>query len=49
MATWGLRSKSLLALLLACLIAVLPTALVGWQVLDGIHTHFSQALSLIHI
>ena len=43
MATWGLRSKSLLALLLACLIAVLPTALVGWQVLDGIHTHFSQA------
>lgn len=46
MATWGLRSKSLLALVLACLIAIVPTALLGWQVIDGLHSHFSRAYAL---
>lgn len=39
----GLRGKSLLALLLACLIALIPAVLLGWQVLDGIRTHFGLA------
>lgn len=32
----GLRGKSLLALLLACLIALLPATLMGWQALKGV-------------
>lgn len=43
MATWGLRGKSLLALLLACLIAIVPTGLVGFLVFDNVQRHFSQA------
>ncbi len=35
MAKWGLRKKSLMALLLACVVALAPAALIGWQVLDG--------------
>jgi serine phosphatase RsbU (regulator of sigma subunit) len=43
MAALGLRGKSLLALLFACLFALVPAALVSWQVLDGIHQRFAQA------
>jgi serine phosphatase RsbU (regulator of sigma subunit) len=45
MATWGfgLRAKSMLALLLACLLALIPAGLVGWQILDGVREHFGTA------
>jgi len=45
MATWGfgLRAKSLLALVLACAFALLPAGLIGWQVLDGVRNHFGEA------
>ena len=45
MATWGfgLRAKSMLALLLACLLALIPAGLVGWQVLDAVREHFGTA------
>ena len=45
MAMLGLRGKSLLALLLACLIALVPAALIGWQVVDSIRTHFGEAFA----
>lgn len=40
---FGLRAKSLLALLLATLLALLPSGLIGWQVLDTVRTHFGEA------
>lgn len=40
---WGLRGKSALALLLACLIALVPAALIGWQAIDDIRRHFANA------
>ena len=45
MATWGygLRAKSMLALLLASLLALLPAGLVGWQILEGVRAHFGEA------
>lgn len=45
MAIWGfgLRAKSMLALLLACLLALLPAGLIGWQVLDSVRNHFGEA------
>ncbi len=45
MATWGfgLRAKSMLALLLACLLALVPAGLIGWQVLDSVRNHFGEA------
>ena len=43
MALLGLRGKSLLALMLACLIALVPAALIGWQVVDSIRSHFGEA------
>lgn len=43
MAAWGLRTKSLLALVLACLLALVPAGLIGWQVMDGIRSHFGAA------
>ncbi|QDQ26133.1 SpoIIE family protein phosphatase [Chitinimonas arctica] len=43
MVTLGLRGKSLLALLLACVLALLPAAVIGWQVLDSFRNHFGQA------
>lgn len=43
MAAWGLRTKSLLALMLACLVALLPAGLIGWQVLDSVRNHFGAA------
>lgn len=39
----GLRGKSLLALALACLLALVPAALIGWQVVDNIRNHFGLA------
>ncbi|CUJ49026.1 biofilm regulation protein phosphatase SiaA [Achromobacter ruhlandii] len=45
MAKWGLRKKSLMALLLACLVALAPAALIGWQVLDGVRDHFGRAFA----
>lgn len=45
MGTWtlGLRAKSMLALLLACLLALIPVGLVGWQMLDAVRNHFGTA------
>lgn len=43
MAAFGLRGKSLLALVLACLLALVPAGLIGWSVLSGIHEHFGEA------
>ncbi|MDD2608669.1 MAG: biofilm regulation protein phosphatase SiaA [Giesbergeria sp.] len=38
----GLRAKSMLALTLACALALLPAVLIGWQVLDGVRNYFGQ-------
>lgn len=38
--TPGLRGKSLAALLLALLLAGVPAALIGWQMLEGVRGHF---------
>ncbi|UAW98243.1 biofilm regulation protein phosphatase SiaA [Halopseudomonas nanhaiensis] len=43
MAAFGLRGKSLLALLLACILALVPAALIGWLALEGIRDHFGEA------
>lgn len=43
MASLGLRGKSMVALLLACLLALIPTVLIGWKVIDGIRNSFGQA------
>lgn len=45
MATWGfgLRAKSMLALLLASLLALLSAGVIGWQVLEGVRAHFGEA------
>jgi serine phosphatase RsbU (regulator of sigma subunit) len=45
MATWGLglRAKAMLALALACLLAVVPAGLIGWRVLGSARDHFGQA------
>lgn len=42
-ANWGLRSKSVLALLLACVLASIPAILLGWQALEDIRRHFGEA------
>lgn len=39
----GLRGKSMIALLFACLLALVPAVLVGWQLLDGVRSHFGEA------
>ena len=39
----GLRAKSMLALALACLLALLPAVLIGWQVLDGVRNYFGES------
>ena len=39
---WG-TTHSLLALVLACLLALVPAGLIGWSVLNGIHEHFGEA------
>jgi serine phosphatase RsbU (regulator of sigma subunit) len=38
----GLRGKSLLALVLASVLALLPLALVAWQVVENVREHFGQ-------
>lgn len=45
MASWtpGLRGKSMLALILALLLAALPAGLIGWQLLDGVRGYFGAA------
>jgi serine phosphatase RsbU (regulator of sigma subunit) len=43
MAKLGLRAKSLLALVLACLLALIPTALLGWQAMEQVREHFGRA------
>lgn len=42
MAIAGLRTRSFLALLITCLLVLLPTAMLGWQVLQSIHQHFAE-------
>ncbi len=41
--SWGLRSKSVLALLLACAVALIPAAWLGWRAMDEIREHFGEA------
>lgn len=43
MAYLGLRSKSLLALILACLFALVPAGLAGWFAVDSVREHFGAA------
>ncbi|MBG6081412.1 serine phosphatase RsbU (regulator of sigma subunit) [Rubrivivax gelatinosus] len=45
MATWGfgLRAKSILALVAACLLALLPASLLGWQLVEGVRDYFGEA------
>ncbi|WP_280337931.1 cache domain-containing protein [Salinicola acroporae] len=40
---WGLRGKSALALLTACLVALVPALLIGWLAVDAVRQQFSQA------
>ena len=42
-ANWGLRSKSVLALLLACGLALIPAAWLGWRAMEDIRQHFGEA------
>lgn len=39
----GLRAKSMLALALACLLALLPAVFIGWKVLDGVRNYFGES------
>jgi len=39
----GLRSKALLAMLLTCLLALVPASLITWHVLDDIQRHIAQS------
>lgn len=39
----SLRAKSMLALALACVLALLPAVLIGWQVLDGVRNYFGES------
>ena len=39
----GLRGKSVVTLLLACLLALIPAGLIGWKAIGDIHRHFAQA------
>ncbi|MBZ8138770.1 histidine kinase [Rubrivivax gelatinosus] len=45
MATWGfgLRAKSIFALIAACLLVLLPAGLLGWQLVEGVRDHFGEA------
>lgn len=42
MANLSLRAKSLLGLVLSCLLVLIPAALVGWQSLESLRSHFGQ-------
>lgn len=39
----GLRGKSLLALLLACVLALIPVVGIGWSLTEAIRQHFGEA------
>jgi serine phosphatase RsbU (regulator of sigma subunit) len=39
----GLRAKSLLALALACLLALVPAIFLGWKAMDAAREHFGRA------
>lgn len=41
--SWGLRSKSVLALLLACAVALIPALWLGWRAMEDIRQHFGEA------
>ncbi|WP_019626115.1 biofilm regulation protein phosphatase SiaA [Thioalkalivibrio sp. ALJT] len=45
MADWGygLRAKSVVALVIACMVALMPLSLVGWQVVENVRGHFGEA------
>lgn len=43
MAYLGLRAKSLVALVLACLLALIPAGLIGWLAVDAVREHFGLA------
>lgn len=45
MADWGhgIRAKSTIALLIACLVALVPAVLIGMQVVERIRGHFGEA------
>jgi len=43
MAKLGLRAKSLLALVLACLLALIPTVFLGWHAMEQVREHFGRA------
>lgn len=51
MAALGLRGKSLLVLLLTCLLALAVAGLIGHQVLDGMQNRFGEAYArnLVHL
>ena len=40
---FGLRAKSVLALVLACFLAFLPAGMIGWEVFHSARTHFGEA------
>lgn len=42
-ARWGLRSKSAVALLLACVVALIPALLFGWGAMKDIRDHSAEA------
>ena len=41
----GLRAKFMLALALACLLALMFAGVVGWQMLDGVFKHFGESFA----
>ncbi|MBK1672415.1 histidine kinase [Ectothiorhodospira shaposhnikovii] len=41
----GLRAKSILALALACLVALFPAGILGWQLLEGVRQYFGEAFA----
>ncbi|MDN3556389.1 biofilm regulation protein phosphatase SiaA [Halomonas maura] len=50
---WGLRAKSTLTLLIACLLALVPALLIGWQAIDEVRRHFAsgyaEQYTLLHM
>lgn len=50
---WGLRGRSTLTLLLACLLALIPALLIGWQATDEVRRHFAtryaEQYTLLHM
>ncbi|WP_052052522.1 biofilm regulation protein phosphatase SiaA [Halomonas salina] len=50
---WGLRGQSTLTLLLACLLALIPALLIGWQAVDEARRHFAtryaEQYTLLHM